>query len=626
MSTALIITALHYGADLVVPFALAVLVSFLLSYPVTLLERLRIGHAGSVIVVMLVAFSAAGIMIWVATSELTQIAVRLPEYQQNIRAKLDRIQHLDGGNGRGAAISEAARNITQLADDLGQANQTAQQAAGPSKGHGKAQAAQQPIPVQVVHQPTGVFGTLGIVGAPIGRFFATVAAVIILTLFMLLNRGSLRNRLFRLFGRGRITVMTTAMDDAAQRVSRYLITQGLVNTAYGSLLGVGLYFIGVPYAPFWGCAAIFLRFIPYLGTFVAGMSPFVLSLAVFEGWKMPLLTLGLFVAVEGMISGFIEPWLYATRTGISSLAILLSATFWTLLWGPIGLVMATPLTVLLVVLGRHVPQFEFLYVLLGDEPVLAPEAHYYQRLLALDEDEAHEVAEEFLNGKQIQELYDAVLIPALALAEEDRHENQLDEQREKFIYQTTRYLIEELGERADQQLPETGSDSQPADSQPAIDGSILCIPARDEADELVALMLCQSLKEKGYQAESIPIGFVEQMLSKVKAGQPDVLFISALPPFAVTHARSLCRRARQVCTKVKVVIGLWGAGPNREALQERLGPGCSDYLVHSISEAELQLRLFAGSAGEHDDANASETSEIENPDTATQPVLTESTK
>ena len=609
---AAVIAALYYGQDLIVPFALAVLVSFLLTRPVAWVEKLRIGHTASVVVVMLVAFSIAGTLIWIAASELTQIVIRLPEYQQNIQAKINRIEHL-GGSGGNSAIAKAAKSITELGNEFSQSNQTVNQekSAAATATTPSATPAVQPVPVQVVKQPTGLFGALGTVGASVGRFVATALAVVILTLFMLLNAGSLRNRLFRLFGRGRINIMTTAMDDAATRVSRYLMTQGMVNTTYGLLLGTGLYFIGVPYAVFWGCAAIFLRFIPYLGTFIAGMSPFVLSLAVFDGWRRPLLTLGLFLAVEGTISGIVEPWLYATKTGISSLAILVSATFWTLVWGPIGLVMATPLTVLLVVLGRHIPQFEFLYVLLGDEPVLAPEAHYYQRLLALDDDEAREVAEEFAKDRPLVELFDLLLIPALALAEEDRHSNQLDEERLKFIYQSTRDLIEELGEASAEPVPQSTSN---------VGTKILCIPARDEADELVANMLAQSLRRAGHNADSIPIGFVEEMLQQVKQCQPDVLFISALPPFAVTHARSLCRRAHQRCPHVTAVIGLWGAATDRKAIQQRLGAGCAEYLVRTVAEAELQLRLFAGKLPEERKDSS------QGVEDATSVLVTESTK
>ncbi len=601
---AAVIAALYYGQDLIVPLALAVLISFLLTHPVNLLERLKLGNGASVLAVMVITFSLGGFMIWIAAGQLAQIIIRLPQYQQNIQAKIEGLQHFGGGGAGSSIFGQAFQSITTLTHNFSQPKPLAQPGTPASQEPGTA-----PVPVRIVKESAGVYGVIGDVGASVAHILLEAAAVIILTLFILLNRDKLRNRLFRLFGSGRINLMTTALDDAAKRVSRYLLTQGMVNAGYGLLLGLGLYLIGVPYAAFWGFVAVFLRFIPYLGTFIAGMAPFVLSLAVFDGWRRPAMTLALFVLVEGIISGLVEPWLYSTKTGISSLAILISATFWTLVWGPIGLVMSTPLTVLLVVLGRHVPQFEFLDVLLGDEPVLAPEAHYYQRLLAFDDDEAHEVAETFAKDKPIVELYDSLLIPALALAEADRHDNELDEQREKFIYQSTRELIDDFNDKNRQTAPT-------ADALVAPKRKVLCVPARDEADELVASMLSQSLREAGYDAQSIRIGFVDEMLDKAEQAQPDVLFISALPPFAVTHARSLCRKAKQRCERATVVVALWGAATDRQNIQDRLGSDCAEYLVHSIAEAELQLRLLAGKLPN-----------LENPpESATETLLAESTK
>ncbi len=444
-----------------------------------------------------------------------------------------------------------------------------------------------PVPVEVVKDKPNVLDSLGLISGSVVRFFGTALAVVILTLFLLLRRSDLRNRVFRLFGPARLTLMTAAMDDAAARVSRYLLTQSMVNGAFGLLLGLGLFFIGVPYALFWGVIAAFLRFIPYVGTLTAGLCPFVLSLAVFNDWKRPLLSLALFAAVELTTSGVVEPWLYATRTGISSLAVLLSAAFWTMLWGPIGLVVSTPLTVLLFVLGRYIPQLEFLNILLGDEPVLPPHACYYQRLLAMDEDEARTVAEEYAKEKPLIELYDSMFIPALALAEQDRHEAQIDDERRKMIYDTTRELVEELGEdaAAQQQL----QDGIPVPPQRL---SILCVPAGDEADELVALMLAQVLRQSGHAAEAIATGLVEEMLAKVTQVQPNAMCISALPPFAIAHARSLCRKARQGCPGIKTVVGLWGSKVEPKTLQQRLGEGCSGYVVHTLAEARLQLQLF----------------------------------
>ncbi len=360
----------------------------------------------------------------------------------------------------------------------------------------------QPIPVEVVRQqPHGFFNSLGLLSTSLAHFFGEVAAVVILTLFILVKREHLRNRLFRLMGQERLVTMTTALDDAAGRVSRYLLTQSLVNSIYGLLLGFGLHFIGLPYAAFWGVLAAMLRFIPYAGTAAAGLCPFVLSLAVFSGWSRPLLTLGLFAAIETVTTAVIEPWLYATRTGISSLAILLSAAFWTLLWGPIGLVLSTPLTVCLAVLGRHLPHLEFLYLLLSDEPVLSPELRFYQRLLASDEDEAADIASGYLKEKSLTEVYESLLIPTLEQTEQDRRQGKLDPARENFILQTIRELIEELSERSEVS-PET-EEKKPAAAASRL--SVTCLPVRDEADELAGLMLVHLLRKVGYEADVIPI-------------------------------------------------------------------------------------------------------------------------
>ncbi len=581
-----VIAGLRFGKEVVIPLTLAVLLSFLLAHPVSWLERLKLGRVLSVAVVLLLTFAGAGAMIWIGAQQLADIAIRLPSYQQNIEAKLQKVR-----NPAGSGLARALASLQQIQTEFSKehtAPNNPQNAETSNKAAVRNQAvAPSPVPVQVVKQQPGVFDSLGPISISVASFLATAAAVAIFTLFILLRRSDLRNRMFRLFGQGRINVMTTTLDDAATRVSRYLLTQSLVNGAFGLLLGVGLFLIGVPYAAFWGVIGAALRFIPYVGTLTAGLCPVLLSLAVFDGWKQPLLSLGLFVAVELVMSGVVEPLMYATRTGISSLAILISAAFWTILWGPIGLVVSTPLTVLLFVLGRHVPQLEFLSILLGDEPVLPPHARYYQRLLAMDEDEAREVVEDYLKEKTSLDMYDSVLIPALSLAEHDRHDNQLDDERQKLIYDTTRELIEEI---ADGMI--SGAEEEKFVVPGAEQISISCVPARDEADELVGSMLCQILGQAGFRAEAIKIGFVEDMVAKMTQSQSSVLFISALPPFAINHARSLCRRARQRFPGLKVVIGLWGSTADPKTVQQRLGSGCSDYVVHSLQDARLQVRLF----------------------------------
>jgi predicted PurR-regulated permease PerM len=582
------IATLYLGQELLIPFFLAVLISFLLARPVSWLEKLKLGRTLSVLVVMAVAFSGAGAMLWVGAVQLSSIVSELPHYQENIARKLEAIR-----NPAGSSLAKALASIHLLTTELSPSSSAAEkqktvaQQAPRRKRNSREPQPTTPMPVEVVPHETSTFDSLGLFSTSLIHFFGGVSAVVVLTLFMLINRGDLRNRLVRLLGQGHLVAVTTALDDAAERVSRYLLTQSLVNGTFGTLLGFGLYCIGVPYAPFWGVFGAVLRFIPYVGTLIAGACPLLLALAVFEGWTKPLYTLGTFATIEGVTSSLVEPWLYATRTGISSLAILVSAAFWTLLWGPIGLVLSTPLTVCLAVLGRHVPPMEFLYVLLGDEPVLSPEARYYQRLLAMDEDEATEIVDEYLKEKSVGELYESVLIPALSLAEHDRHRDRLDEEKENFIYQSTKDLIQDLGERSENSplMPEP----VPHSASPL---SIRCLPARDRADELAGLMLAQLLRGSGYRAEAISLGAMEDMLDRLTKAGPDVLFISALPPFAVTHARSLCRRARQRLPGLKIAVGLWNAGAELEKLKQRLGSDCSENVMTTLAQAESQLRVF----------------------------------
>jgi predicted PurR-regulated permease PerM len=580
-----VLAALYFGREVLIPFALAAMVSFLLAPPVSWLEKLRLGRVVSVVIVLAITYSIAGALLWIGAQQFSNILARLPEYQANIEAKVQRIQSSADGSSR---LASAIAGVNAIATELTPGSTEYEKRRDLRKG-GKPSSArheEKPVPVEVVKRGEGMGGALGMISSSLAYVAGTLAAVVVLSLFMLLKRADLRDRIFRLFGRGRINVLTTAMDDAAKRVSRYLLTQLCVNCTYGLLLSVGLFFIGVPYFIFWGALAAVLRFIPYVGTLIAGASPFVMALAVFDGWKHPLLTLAWWAVVEALISGALEPWLYAARAGISSLAVLLSAAFWTMLWGPIGLIVATPLTVCLVVLGRHVPQLEFLYILFGDEPALAPEASYYQRLLSLNEEDAREVLETHLKGKTLVELYDQVLIPALSLIEHDQHEGELDEKHQKFIYQTTRDLIEDFGDELGiAENDATGDRGEPR-------GPIMIVPARDEADELAGLMLAQTLRMAGYESKTVAVGFLRDMLTAVAKEKPAFLFISAVPPFALGHARSICRRARQRLPDVKPIICLWGSKEDTEEIRGRLGVDCSDYLVNSLSQAGLQLRLL----------------------------------
>jgi hypothetical protein len=420
--------------------------------------------------------------------------------------------------------------------------------------------------------------------------------VIVFTAVMLIKREDLRNRLLRLAGQGQLNLATQAFDDAAQRVSHYLRLQFVVNTTFGLLMAIGLYFIGIPSALLWGVLAGILRFVPYIGPIIGGSLPLILALAIFQTWLQLILCLCLFLVIELTVAYIIEPWLYGTRIGISSLAILVAAAFWTALWGPIGLVLSTPLTVCLVVLGRYVPQLEFLHIILGDEPVLSAEAQFYQRLLAMDQREARSVVDTFLKDRSLVELYDGVMIPALSFAEEERHKGALDETRENFLIHSINEFIADLAEHglASTVTVEVVEEApliefrKPVESR--ADLKIMCIPASDRADESTAAMLTQILELAGYTAALLPIprspGDALDLLSRQEC---DVVCISALPPFALLHVRSLTKQLRRSFPNLRIVVGLWnfsGGGPQAE---ERLETAFSVEVVTTLAQAMARI-------------------------------------
>lgn len=553
-TTAVVLAALYFGRQLLVPIAVATLFSFLLSTPLIWLERHRLPRPLAVTLVMIAGFAVLGVLAFLAVNEFGSIVKDLPRYQQNVSNKLRSIQ---GRPGEG--IQNVLRAFDQLKQDF---------AAVPVTG---AQPSDKPVPVKVV-SGNAILSSFGFAGASVLELLAEMFAVFVLTLFMLLNREQLRNRLLRLFGEARLIVVTTTLDDAASRVSRYLLSQFVVNGSFGLVLTLGLMVIGVPYAPFWGALVLVLRFIPYVGTLIAGALPCFMALAAFDGWQKPLSTFVLYLAIELIVSSVIEPWLYANRTGISSVAYLISVAFWTLLWGPIGLVLSTPLTVCLVVLGRHLPRLEFLHVLLGDEPVLSEEVRFYQRMLAEDEDESAALVEAALKTEPLPTVYDGLIVPALSLAEQDRHQGRLPESRVTAMYEMAREIID------------AASDHHPC-SEPSLnrlESEVVCMPARDEADELVANMLAQVLRQCGARA----------VVSHKVNADDGLVILSALPPFAIIHARSLAKRVRAEHPQVRIVLGVWGSGIDAAGIQSRIGSVGVDAVVTSFSEA---LRFFSTS-------------------------------
>jgi hypothetical protein len=393
-------------------------------------------------------------------------------------------------------------------------------------------------------------------------------------------------------GLGRINIMTQALDDAAKRVSRYLLMQVLVNAGFGCVFGIGLYYIGVPSPALWGVLAGLLRIVPYLGTMVAAALPILLSLAASNHWAPALLVFLLFAAVELITGNLVEPWLYGTKTGISSLALLVAAIFWTILWGPAGLILSTPLTVCVVVLGRYVPQLSFLQILLGEEAALGEDAQIYQRLLAMDQPEAQAIVDRFLKGKSLPELYDSVLIPALNLAEQDRHKGAIDTAREEFLFLSINEMIAELsGYQLERRSPPAEGAGAEPDPTERPEARVLCVPASDRADEVTAAMLAQLLEQAGHEALSLPIAHASpaEVLALIERRQDAVVCISALPPYAFQPARTMCKLIRDRFPKLKLVIGVWGFSGDLEKAKARFDRTQPDRLLTHLAQALEQI-------------------------------------
>ena len=583
-ATAVVVAALYLGKGVLVHLTLAVLLSFLLSPMCDWLERRRLGRIPAVLLTAILGFAVLGIAAWTAVVQMTALAPKMPEYQENLQAKLHAVNDY--------FIAEL-RKVTRSSGDVGQNLPQAPQAKTPQGTD------ERPFSVRLLSDPVSPLQLLGRTFGTLVEVLGLAGIVVILVVFFLVRREDLRDRFIRLVGKGQVTVTTQMLADAAMRVSRYLSMLFLINLAFGIAVGIGLFLIGIPNAILWGILAATLRFVPYIGTWIAAVAPICLAMAISTGWLAPILALGLFAALELFCGNVVEPWLYGKGTGVSAVAVLVAAVFWTWLWGIVGLLLATPLTVCLLVIGKHVPQLSFLHVLLGNEPVFEPTRRVYQRLLAGDQEEAAELVDGELETRPLVEVYDTLLIPALALAETDWHHDELDEGRHTFILQGLREMIQERSEgQQEVQAKEDLDDGNRAAYSRS--GSacgrrpcILCLPARDEADEIAGMMLAQLLATGECLVQSVSFATAAgELLDLVEKRTPDVVCISATPPAAVMHARHLCKLVRGRFPQVPVVVGLWDAQVDLGKARARIGGAATTYVVTTLAEAQEQVRLL----------------------------------
>ncbi|HVE89649.1 MAG TPA: AI-2E family transporter [Burkholderiaceae bacterium] len=570
---------LYFGRDVLIPLALSVLLTFLLAPGVRWLERRRFPRPLATTVMVGLSCCVIAGLVWVSVVQFLSFAASLPEYKENIQSKVALLR-----SDPQSSLSKARRTIDEIGTEIAKQDAAAATTTAP-RGSSRAPRLpaqpDRPVPVTIEEAPLTPFEIMRELVAPLLVPLTVAGAVILFTFIMLLRREDLRDRMIRLVGHGQLNVTTQVFEEAANRVSRYLRVQLIVNISYGLPVGIALYLIGIPNAALWGVLATALRFVPYLGAWIAAALPIALAFAISEDWSLVVWTVAVFVVLELISNNIVEPWAYGASTGLSALAVIVAAIFWTWLWGAVGLLLAVPLTVCLVVVGRYIPQFAFLSIMLGDQPVLALQDRIYQRLLARDQEEAVDLAENYVAENGLDPLYENVLIPVLELAELDRHNDALSEERTRFVFDSTRTLVEDLSDRPAADSPE--SEAKNAREAQSLEGPITAciVPARDEADEIVGAMLRRCLARRKVSAELLTTDVLKsEVTERVAELAPHVLYVSALPPAAVLHASYLCKRLRPRFPDLKIVVAVWHAEGDLEKGRARLlAAGASEVVV-----------------------------------------------
>ncbi|PDT81430.1 AI-2E family transporter [Sinorhizobium sp. BJ1] len=585
-ATAATVAVLYFASEVFLPLAIALLLTFALAPVVSRLRRAGLPRSVAVIGTVATAFLFLSAFSVVLAVQVSEVAQNLPTYQYNI---IEKIRVLKEAGSESQIFERLSRVVERISTEISRPKPETPVSPAPEPE-------QEPLLVEIF-SPQRPLETLRNIIDPLLGPLATTGLVIVVVIFMLFEREDLRDRFIRLVGYGDLHRTTEALQDAGARVGQYLLMQMVVNITYGIPLAIGLWLLGIPNAVLWGMLAIVLRFVPYIGPVIAAVLPLFLAFAAAPGWSLLVWTAALFIVLELLSNNVVEPWLYGSRTGLSPLAIIVSAIFWAWLWGPVGLVLSTPLTVCLVVLGRHVPQFEFLEILLGNEPVLDPKERLYQRLLAGDPDEATDNAEEMLEEKYLVEFYDTVAIPALLLAEHDRARGALIDPQVAQIAQSARTLVANLEEIASEEEEEeeededAGENNSEADDQtddydlPLGDGkSVLCIGGRGDLDDVTAAMLAQVIRIQGADVASASHKDLKPgTIRTLPFPGRNAIVVSFLDQDSLRHAKFIVRRLKRIAPLARIGIVLWREdGASRADLVEELQ---ADFVVPAIAEA-----------------------------------------
>ena len=555
--TAIVVTTLSIAQDVLIPMTLAVMLSFVLSPLVDFLRRLGLWPAPAVGLSVLVALGAIGLIGTLLGNQAAALSADVPRYVEAIESKIGRIQvfaitrvasitHLIGGSGP-AAASVPPPPVTPR-------SRSTDPAAPLTGTH------QQPVVVELAAPKPSALMVARTIIEPVLGPLETTLIVLIVAIFILMQREDLRDRFIRLFGATDLQRTTMAMDDAGQRLSRYFVSQLGVNACFGLVIGVGLWLIGIPSAALWGVLAGLLRFVPYLGALLAAVVPLTLAAAVDPGWWMTIYVALLFVIVEPVTGYVVEPLLYGHSTGLSPVSVIVAAVFWTWLWGPLGLILSTPLTLCLVVMGRHVKSLEFFDVLLGDRPALSEVNRFYQRMLANDPDEALDQAEKMLADRSLVDYYDSVVLPALKLAADDEARGTISPQRVGEMTRSILAVIGDLDQHVD--LKSNAVSNREAPMQRTGSGVVACVGARGPFDDVISAMLAQLLGHRGIASRTTLHTFVSrEVIARLEVSDVKVIVVSCLELAGTpAHLRYLIRRLRHRAPDATLIAGLWPSG------------------------------------------------------------------
>jgi predicted PurR-regulated permease PerM len=578
--------ALYLGRGIAIPVAIAILISFSLGPPVGWLHRRHFGRIPAIIAVVVPALVAVVAFAYVVTAEVGRLLDNVPAYQANIESKINNVANALPSR---AALDRGTDFLRHLRGAQREGPATAPTPQHGSRGHEVLTATPtdgKPIAVEIQNpDPTPIDIARALLG-PLVEPVSDIALILLFVVFFLAEKETLRDRIIRLAGVKDLHRTTRAMDEAGTRVSRYLLLQTLVNIAFGTVVTIALYSAGLPNAALWGGLAAVLRFVPYLGVVAASVLPLAVAFAVDPGWQMLFWTGGIFLAMELLTGNVLEPWLYGSSTGLSAVALVLSAIFWTWLWGAIGLLLATPLTVCIAVIGRYVPQLAFLDILLGNQAPLRPHEAFYQRLLAGRPDEAVSQAEDYIRTHSMSAFLERVVLRALLLAERDRLRGELEDEYLKQVADGSRTVIETLEARG--RIPVRAIPLAAEDANAAAESDvIICAAGRSELDEAAAFLLARTLDGNGRTV------FVLPYAAAIHVALPDIdplriktVCLSYLDPEAVPHARYLARRfRRRIDTEICLIAAFWGMEQDAAKMEHARAETRADRVVPSLEAA-----------------------------------------